>query len=607
MADGKVTYKVDVDDSGVNKQLDKVNSDIEKKAKTTGGNSGKIAAGAALAIGAAATTAIIGIGKQALTAYAEYEQLVGGVETLFKESSDTVQKYAEDAYKTAGISANEYMSTVTSFSASLLQSLGGDTAKAAAYADQAIIDMSDNANKMGTDMGAIQFAYQGFAKQNFTMLDNLKLGYGGTKTEMERLLADAGKISGVEFDISSYADITQAIHIMQEEMGIAGTTAKEATETIAGSLASTKSAFANLVAGLGNSDADIKKLISNVVESVGNVVKNVMPIVSNIVSALPQFIGMIVDMLPELFNALLPAILELLPDFVNAIILGLASALTALIDMLPQIIDTVIAVLLNSIPILINTGIALFISLIQALPEIINQIVSQLPIIINSIIDALLDNLPLFIQAGVDLFLALVQAMPFIITTIISMIPEIIGKLLTALKDNFPLFIQAGKDMFLGIASGIGKAVSSVVKSALEAAGKVLNSVLEFFGIASPSKVFEYVGRMNMKGIQGGFEDEEVNVIRRVTTVMNKVTAASAKALDVSGSTNNQNIIVNTDTSKASNTGQFLNDQTALLRQQNELLRQILDKTGLKLDGKDLSRSVDTYKKSLGATILGNG
>ena len=184
------------------------------------------------AVAVAAGAAAVKLGKEVIAAYADYEQLVGGVDTLFKDSSQEIQRYAANAYKTAGLSANEYMETVTGFSASLIQSLGGDTEKAAKYADMAITDMSDNANKMGTDMSSIQNAYQGFAKQNYTMLDNLKLGYGGTKQEMERLLADAEKISGVKYDISSYADVVEAIHVMQESMDIAGTTAKEAEATI---------------------------------------------------------------------------------------------------------------------------------------------------------------------------------------------------------------------------------------------------------------------------------------------------------------------------------------------------------------------------------------
>jgi Phage-related protein len=239
------------------------------------------------AVAVAAGAAAIKLGKEVIAAYSDYEQLVGGVDTLFGEASKTVQGYAETAFKTAGMSANKYMETVTGFSASLIQSLGGDTTKAAKVADMAITDMSDNANKMGSDIASIQNAYQGFAKQNYTMLDNLKLGYGGTKSEMERLLADAEKFSGIKYDISSYADVTEAIHVIQTEMGITGTTAKEATETISGSIAGMQSAIGNLMAGLGNANADIKLLIGNVVEAFQNVVKNITPVIQNIVAALP--------------------------------------------------------------------------------------------------------------------------------------------------------------------------------------------------------------------------------------------------------------------------------------------------------------------------------
>lgn len=225
---------------------------------------GEVAKGAAkvaLAVVGATATAVGALVKQAVESYAEYEQLVGGVDTLFGSASAEVQKKADNAYKTAGMSANEYMETVTGFSASLIQSLGGDTEKAAKYADMAITDMSDNANKMGTDMSLIQNAYQGFAKQNYTMLDNLKLGYGGTKEEMERLLKDASKISGIKYDISSYADIVDAIHVVQTEMGITGTTAKEASTTIQGSISSMKSAWQNLLTGLADENADLDVLV----------------------------------------------------------------------------------------------------------------------------------------------------------------------------------------------------------------------------------------------------------------------------------------------------------------------------------------------------------
>ena len=239
------------------------------------------------AVAVAAGAAAVKLGKEVIAAYADYEQLVGGVDTLFKDSSQEIQRYAANAYKTAGLSANEYMETVTGFSASLIQSLGGDTEKAAKYADMAITDMSDNANKMGTDMSSIQNAYQGFAKQNYTMLDNLKLGYGGTKQEMERLLADAEKISGVKYDISSYADVVEAIHVMQESMDIAGTTAKEAEATISGSVNALKSAVSNLIVGFGDADADMELLCGNMVDAFKTVVANITPVIENIVAALP--------------------------------------------------------------------------------------------------------------------------------------------------------------------------------------------------------------------------------------------------------------------------------------------------------------------------------
>ena len=291
--------------------------DYEKQLNEAGnkasGFSNKVKAAAKVAAAgfAATATAVTAIGKAAIESYADYEQLVGGVETLFKKQSldefikankdagksiaslkeeynnleqaaDTVVKNANNAYKTAGLSANQYMETVTSFTASLLSSLGGDTNKAAEYADLAITDMADNANKMGSSMESIQNAYQGFAKQNYTMLDNLKLGYGGTKEEMQRLLDDAEKLSGMEFDISSYSDIVQAIHVVQEEMGIAGATAQEAASTISGSAAAMSAAWTNLLTGLANGNADIDMLLNNFIESVAVTGKNVMPVVKTV-------------------------------------------------------------------------------------------------------------------------------------------------------------------------------------------------------------------------------------------------------------------------------------------------------------------------------------
>lgn len=266
--------------------------------------------------GALATGAIAAFGKAAVDAYANYEQLVGGVDTLFKDASDDVQKYAKSAYKTAGLSANAYMEQATSFSASLLQSLGGDTKRAADYADRAIVDMSDNANKMGTSMRSIQDAYQGFAKQNYTMLDNLKLGYGGTKSEMQRLIKDANRVKQAngemaDLSIESFADVTEAIHIIQTEMGITGTTAEEAEKTISGSVASMKSAWENWLTGLGDSNADMKSLTDELVDTVIIAAGNVIPRIGEIMTSLAQTVA---DKAPEVASRLGNALLDLMPD-----------------------------------------------------------------------------------------------------------------------------------------------------------------------------------------------------------------------------------------------------------------------------------------------------
>lgn len=265
--------------------------------------------------GAFSTAAVAAFGKAAIDAYANYEQLAGGIETLFKDASGTVMKYADNAYKTNGLSANRYMEQVTSFSASLLQSLGGDTKKAAQYADQAVIDMSDNANKMGSSIQSIQDAYQGFAKQNYTMLDNLKLGYGGTKEEMERLIADANRVKRAngemaDLSIDSFADVTEAIHIIQTEMGIAGATAEEAEGTISGSVGAMSAAWENWVTGLGNENADMKALTDQLVETVITAAGNVVPRMGEIVTTLGEALK---EQAPVVVDKFLTAISEHLP------------------------------------------------------------------------------------------------------------------------------------------------------------------------------------------------------------------------------------------------------------------------------------------------------
>lgn len=326
---------------------DKFNKDIDNATGKGASFASKLKSGLTTAakVGGAAIAAVgtgmVWLSKQAIDSYGDYEQLVGGVDTLFKESSATVQGYAQTAYKTAGLSANEYMETVTSFSASLLQSLGNNTAAAAEMADLAITDMSDNANKMGTDMTAIQNAYNGFAKQNYTMLDNLKLGYGGTKEEMQRLIDDANALNAAqgrltEYSIDSYADIVSAIHDVQTEMGITGTTSLEASTTIQGSLASMKSAWKNLLTGIADPDQDLGMLINNMVDSAGIALDNLVPLIVNLLPRIATALGTLgkklTKELPGIIRTLLPALISGAIGLITGLVTEIPAILAALWD-----------------------------------------------------------------------------------------------------------------------------------------------------------------------------------------------------------------------------------------------------------------------------------
>lgn len=314
-----------------------------KKMGTTAVNVGKV-------VGIATAGAIAGIGKLAIQSYAEYEQLVGGVETLFKGDAESLMKYANEAYKTAGISSNEYMSTITSFSASMINSLGGDTKKAVKYSNQAVIDMSDNANKMGTDMESIMNTYQSMARGQFGMLDNLKLGYGGTKAEMERLLKDAEKLTGMKYDISNFADITQAIHAIQENMGITGTTALEASTTIQGSWNQLKGAWANLMTGLADPSQDLGVLIENVFESASiffndNLMPRIQELLPRIATAISEFAPLISDAISALIPPLIPVVIEGATAIIKAIVASLPKIFSSLMSALPDHVAVILGVI----------------------------------------------------------------------------------------------------------------------------------------------------------------------------------------------------------------------------------------------------------------------
>lgn len=468
--DGSIILTTKVDESGINKGFSAIKSGASKVAK-----------GFAV-VGAAAATAFTAISTAAVNSYAEYEQLAGGVETLFKDSSNKLMGYADQAYKTAGMSANEYMSTVTSFSASLLQSLEGDTEKAADYANQAVIDMSDNANKMGTSMEMIQNAYQGFAKQNYTMLDNLKLGYGGTKEEMERLLADAEKISGIKYDISSFADVTQAIHVIQTELGITGTTALEASSTIQGSFASMKGAWQNLLTGMADENQNFDVLLENFINSIGTVMQNLLPRISVVLGGVLKLVEGLLPQIPPLIQQLLPMIINGTMTLIQGLVSILPDLITTIIDVLPDLITTIVQMLPTLIPLLINGVVQLFLGLISAIDLIIQPIIDVLPDLIISIVEALVQNLPAIIQGLISLNMSIVKAIPKIIQALVDALPTIIEMILTALLENLPLIIGGLVQVVAGIVIAIPQIFASMIEAIVNVFVGIWNSLKDVFG-----------------------------------------------------------------------------------------------------------------------------
>ena len=398
---------------------------------------------ATASVAATATAALV---KSAVTAYSDYEQLVGGVETLFKDSASEVQKYAANAYQTAGLSANEYMETVTGFSASLLQSLDGDTKAAAEKANVAITDMSDNANKMGTSMESIQNAYQGFAKQNYTMLDNLKLGYGGTKEEMQRLLEDAEKLSGQKFDLSSYADIVDAIHVVQTEMGITGTTAKEAATTIQGSVNMTKAAWKNLVVGIADDTQDFDVLVNNFVDSVTTAGENILPRVEialkGVGTLVEKLAPVIAKTVPNIVSTTLPSMIKAGTSMIRALLDGLLKAVPELIPCFKNIVNQLISVIVTNLPMILNAAVT----------------------IAGAIVSGLVEALPDILDAGIELIQSLAQGLTNGIPTILSTAITIVSQLASTLIQNVPQIVQTGIQLLLGLANGILQAVPQLLQ-----------------------------------------------------------------------------------------------------------------------------------------------
>ena len=472
------------------------------------------------AIGAAAIGTVI---KEALNEGAAFEQNIGGIETLYKDSADLMKEYAAQAFETAGLSANAYMETATSFAAGLVNSLGGDTQAAAEAANTAIIDMADNANKMGSSMESIQNAYQGFAKQNYTMLDNLKLGYGGTKTEMERLLADAQAITGVEYDIENLADVYEAIHVIQGELGITGTTAEEATATFSGSLASMKASLSNFLAAMATG-GDVTGALSTLVNTattflMNNALPMIMNVAQGVVAALPELVNQVVAFLtdPTAINMIIEAGFTLLTSLIG----NLPQIITTIIQALPDIIVNIVDALISNIPLLVDAGFQLFVALIANLPQIIVAVVAAIPQIINGIINSLKNAMPKIAEAGFNLIVSLVDKLSEIDAKIKEAIKQLIDNLLGKIADTKDAMVDAGKNLLFGIGEGITNAISSVVAKAKDAAASIVDGIKSFLQIGSPSRLLaNEVGQWIPAGIAEGITDNS----NLVTDAMNDVT-----------------------------------------------------------------------------------
>ena len=467
--DGSVVIKIKGDDSPFQKVLGKIGSAVNTAVKAS-----------AAAVGAA-SAGVAALGTACINAYADYEQLVGGVETLFKDSAETIHSFADNAYKTAGLSANEYMETVTSFSASLLQSLDGDTEKAAAAADLAITDMADNANKMGTAMESIQYAYQGFAKQNYTMLDNLKLGYGGTKEEMQRLLADAEKLSGVKYDLSSYADIVEAIHVIQTEMGITGTTAKEASTTIQGSVASMKAAWANLMVGMADDTQDFDLLLSNFIESIGTVADNLLPRIGIVIEGMGKLVAglapEIASALPTLTNELLPNLVELGVQSISALVQGIQENGDSLAAGALSIVGTLAEGIAELLPMVADTAASLVVSLADGLTESLPDIIPIAIETISTLVENLTENANTIIDAGIQIILALGEGLIAALPQLIETVPQIVINIANVINDNAPKLVDTALYLITRLAVGLVQAIPTLVANI----PKIIEAIVDAF------------------------------------------------------------------------------------------------------------------------------
>ena len=518
--DGSLKFDTEINEKGFSASIKKIGSIAKGGLAVIGGS----VAGVATTFGV--------MTKNALDSYASLEQNIGGIETLFKDSSQKVIDSAKNAYKTAGLSANAYMETVTSFSASLLQSLENDTEKAADYADRAITDMSDNANKMGTNMEMIQYAYQGFAKQNYTMLDNLKLGYGGTKEEMARLVSDASKLTDVQNELGitvdenslSFANIVNAISVMQKHMGIAGTTAKEASETISGSIASAKGAFDNFLNGTGSPEA----LAESFVTAGKNVLKGLGEIVPRLLQTLPEVKKLIQENLADsLSGDNVQKMVETGKNVVMSLINGMLGSIPSIIPVALNLIQFIANAITTNVPILLQKGYELLSNLVDGFVKAIPEALPKILDFIQGIGDKLAEAAPVMIQKGFELLQKLAEGIVAAVPILIARVPEIISTFANIINDNFPTILMKGVQLLGQLVMGLIQAIPTLIANIPQIISAIVDTLMAFQWLSLGKNIIQFLGN-GIKSMIGFVKTAGTNILNGIKGSIQNLPSALA-------------------------------------------------------------------------------
>lgn len=561
MADGKVTISTELDDSGAKQGISKLSGTLQK-VDSVGATALK---GTVAAIGTATTAVGVLVGKS-VQAYSSYEQLVGGVQTLFGAQGYSLEEYAKEvgknvadvkdkynslvsaestvmdnaakAFQTAGLSMNDYMEQITGFSASLVQSLGGDTEKAAAVGNRAIIDMSDNANKMGTNIADIQHAYQGFAKQNYTMLDNLKLGYGGTKTEMERLVEDASKMTDIQESLGvtvekgslSFGNIINAISVTQKSLGVAGTTSKEAATTIEGSCNSMKAAWTNLVTGMARDDADIDTLIEQFVTSVDTYASNMMPRIEKAIGGAGEVIQ---NLMPKVVERIPSLITEALPQLVIAGTQLVTSLGKGIVDNIPTLLSYLSELYTEIVSFLNQNGSSISSTMSEKVTEVVNTISKKLPELIPELMEKILSGIqnigdflsvatPKFLDMGAKLIHSIAQGISNGLPVLIQKLPTIISTFANIINDNAPKILKIGVDIIITLAKGIIKSIPTLVKNIPKIISAIVDVFLAFQWATLGKSVIKGITN-GIKSLSGKVSEAGSNILKNLTESLDKL------------------------------------------------------------------------------------